>query len=142
MPRLQDRLKKREVPTRIEVIPAGVSPVAGDVSVIASGMVMDATARRRWLGALALVGALALLVAGETVLKGRLGDLAFLFYWLVCLGLTCLAILAAILDVRSLQRHARQEQHELLDDTIKRIQSDAKARNRPNNQDRPRQPRR
>ena len=77
---------------------------------------------------MALLAALALLVAGETVFKGRLGDVGFLFYWLVCLGLTFLAIFTAILDVRSLQRHARREQHELLDDTLKHIQSEAKAR--------------
>jgi hypothetical protein len=105
-------------------------------------MTLDATARRRWFGALALLGAVGLLVAGETLLKGRLGELGFLFYWLACLALTCLAIFTAILDVRSLQRHARREQHELLDDTIKRIESDAKARNPQKNESRPGGPRR
>src|SRR5438105_3387452 len=65
--------------------------------------------RRRWFGVIVLVIALGMLILGETALKGRLNDLTFLFYWLVCLLLTGLAIMAAFLDLRALQDRSRQE---------------------------------
>jgi len=91
-------------------------------------MALDATARRRWFGALVLLAALGMLIGGETVLKGRLGNLAFIFYWLICLGLTGLAILIAFLDARALQRRTRQEQRELFETTLKEIETEAKAK--------------
>ena len=72
-------------------------------------MALDATARRRWLGALILLAALGMLIGGETVLEGKLGGLAFVFYWLVCFALTGLAIVVAFLDARALQRQTRRE---------------------------------
>lgn len=87
---------------------------------------MDATARRRWLGLAALLGAVVLLAVGLTVLKGRLGPLGFLIYWLICLGLTGLAILMALLDLRAVQSRSWEEQHRLLEGTIEKIKSDAR----------------
>jgi len=93
-------------------------------------MVLDATARRRWFGAAVLLAALAMLICGQTVLKGRLGALAFIAYWLVCFGLTGLAILVALLDARALQRRTRQEQRDLFEATLKQIETEAKSRPR------------
>ena len=91
-------------------------------------MAFDATARRRWFGALVLLAAFGMLIGGETILKGKLGGLGFMFYWLVCLVFTCLAIVTAFLDARALQRKTRQEQHDLFEATLKQIESEAKAR--------------
>ena len=93
-------------------------------------MAMDATTRRRWFGAVVLMAALAMLICGETVMKGKLGNLTFIAYWLVCLALTGLAIVVALLDARALQRRVRQEQRDLFKTTLKEIQS--RARPRPN----------
>jgi hypothetical protein len=93
-------------------------------------MALDATTRRRWFGALVLLAALGMLIGGETVLKGKLENLAFIFYWLVCFGFTGLAILIAILDARALQRRTRQEQHDLFQTTLKQIETEAKAKPR------------
>ena len=93
-------------------------------------MTLDATTRRRWLGALVLLAALGMLVGGETVLKGKLDGLAFIIYWLVCFGLTGLAIVIAFLDARALQRRIHQEQHDLFAATLKQIETEAKARPR------------
>jgi membrane protein implicated in regulation of membrane protease activity len=93
-------------------------------------MALDATTRRRWFGALVLLAALGMLIGGETVLKGKLDGLAFIFYWLVCVGFTALAIVIAFLDARALQRRIHQEQHELFDTTLKQIETEAKARRR------------
>jgi hypothetical protein len=76
---------------------------------------------RRIVGGLALLGALALLIAGETVLKARLQNLVYLFYWLTCITLTAIAIGGAFLDVRDLQRRTRREQRDLLEATFKKL---------------------
>ena len=91
-------------------------------------MALDATARRRWFGTCVLLAALAMLIGGETVLKGILGNLAFVLYWLVCLGLTCLAILIAILDARALRNRIRQEQRDLFKSTLREIETEAKSK--------------
>ena len=93
-------------------------------------MSFDATARRRWLGALVLLAAVGMLIAGQTILEGRLTGLGFVCYWLVCLALTGLAIVVAFLDARALRRRTRQAQHDLFADTLKQIETEAKARSR------------
>ena len=93
-------------------------------------MAFDATARRRWFGALVLLAALGMLIGGETVLKGKLGGLGFMLYWLVCLVFTGLAIVIAFLDARALQRRTRQDQHDLFETTLKEIETEAKAKRR------------
>jgi membrane protein implicated in regulation of membrane protease activity len=96
-------------------------------------MALDATIRRRWFGAVVLLAALGMLICGETVLKGKLGDLTFIAYWLVCFALTGLAIVVAFLDARALQRQTRQEQRDLFETTLKEIQAEARTRpGRPN----------
>ncbi len=94
-------------------------------------MDLDATVRRRWFGALALVGALAMVAGGETVLRDRMGDVAFLVYWAVCFALTLAAIAIACLDVRAVQRRTREEQHQLLQSTLKEIETKARAQRKP-----------
>ena len=93
-------------------------------------MALDATARRRWFGALVLLAALGMLVGGETILKGKLVNLGFIFYWLVCFLLTGLAIAIACMDARALARRTHQEQHDLFEKTLKQIEAEAKARPR------------
>jgi len=88
-------------------------------------MAFDATTRRRWGGILVLIAALGMLIAGETVLQGRLQNVAFVLYWLLCLILTTAAI---ILDARALRRQTREEARDLLQSTLKEIETDAKAR--------------
>jgi hypothetical protein len=95
-------------------------------------MAFDATARRRWIGAIFLLTALLMLVGGETILKGRLGDAGFLLFWLACLVFTSLAIFMAFLDVRALGQRVRHDQRELFEATLRKIEKDAKTKgNRP-----------
>ncbi len=94
-------------------------------------MELNATARRRWLGALALVAALAMLLGGETVLRGQLGPVQFLVFWLLCLALTATAMLAALVEMRALRERSRQQQRDLFQQTLRDILSDAEFRNRP-----------
>jgi len=93
-------------------------------------MALDATARRRWLGGGALAGALAMLICGETVLRGRLKPFDFVIYWLLCFVLTGVAMIVAFRDLRALQRRTRQQQRDLLQNTLKEIESDAQRRGR------------
>ena len=95
-------------------------------------MALDSIVRRRWVGGLALAGALAMLVGGETFLKGHLQPVAFLVYWLICFLFTGLAIVIAFLDARALQHRIRREQRDLFEATLRQIQREAKGK-APNN---------
>jgi len=91
-------------------------------------MGIDETARRRWFGGLVLAGAVGMLVAGETVLKGKLLGKAYWVYWLVCFFLTGLAMLVAFRDARAMLQRTGREQRDLLENTLKEIKSDAQER--------------
>jgi len=89
-------------------------------------MVSDSTARRRWLGGMALFASAGMLLCGLTVLQGRLGPSVFLLYWSSCFLLTGLAVLMALRDFRALQHRARKEQRDLLESTLKEIEAEAR----------------
>lgn len=89
-------------------------------------MAKNAVARRRWLGVLALMAALGMLLAGNRGL--RLGAFGWLIYWLVCLGFTFLAIGVAFWDALAVQRRLREERRALLQSTLQNIQSEAQKR--------------
>ena len=76
-----------------------------------------------------LIISVVMLVLGETVLRSSLGKIPFLIYWMVCFIITAMAILFAFLDVAGVQRHAREQQRELLEKTIHEIarQKEAKS---------------
>ena len=63
--------------------------------------------RRRRLGAIFLSMALGILIAGETVLRDRLGKVGFVIFWLACFACTLLAMLMAVLDAAAIRRRAR-----------------------------------
>ena len=88
------------------------------------------TTTRRWIGAIAVVTALLMLILGETVLEDRLSKVVFLIYWLTCFVLVGVAIIIAFMDVRTLAERTRHEQRELMDSTLKDIQTDARAKRR------------
>jgi hypothetical protein len=113
--------------------PCGASPLrlcypSDPCACYVRAMALNATARRRWFGALILLTALAMLICGQTVLLGRLGAVAFVAYWLLCFVLTGLAVLVAFLDARALQRRTRQEQRDLFAATLKDIETEAKTK--------------
>lgn len=89
-------------------------------------MALDATMKRRLVGTLFLLVALGMLIAGETVLKNRLGANASALYWLGCFVFTMLAIITALRDVRALSEKAVKEQRGLLDATLHDIETDAR----------------
>jgi uncharacterized membrane protein YcjF (UPF0283 family) len=77
--------------------------------------------RRRRLGVLFLLAALAMLVAGETLLKDRFSKAGFLVYWLACLGFTLMAMVVAWLDALAIRQRSRIEQREFLEETLREI---------------------
>lgn len=86
-------------------------------------MAQDWKCRRRWIGAVSLLGALALLVLGQTALESKLQGMTFLLYWSLCLAATGVAVITALLDVRTLQHRARREQRDLLETALQDVQS-------------------
>jgi hypothetical protein len=93
-------------------------------------MRLNATARRRWLGALVLLAAIGMLAAGQTVFDNRLTGVAFAIYWLTCFGLTGAAIFIAFLDARAGARRICNEEREMLNAALRQIQTDARDRPR------------
>jgi hypothetical protein len=80
--------------------------------------------RRRVIGTIFLAGALAMVVTGETVLREKLrsNPAAFLVFWMVCVILVGISILIAILDLAVMRRRLREEQRQLVEDTIRQIE--------------------
>jgi hypothetical protein len=77
---------------------------------------------RRWIGGLLLAGALTMLVLGQTVLKSKLHDADYIRYWMICFVLTGGALLVALIDVMMIKRETRNEQKELIDETLHEIE--------------------
>ena len=91
-------------------------------------MSLTAKSIRRAFGTFCLLAALAMLVAGETWLKGRLSPAGFLFYWLGCFGFTVLAICAALLDAARVRAECRHQQRALFEEALREVER--KKRNR------------
>ncbi len=89
-------------------------------------MSLGVTARRRWFGGLILLTALGLLIAGETILKGKLQGLSFLLYWLLCFVLTGAALIVAWVDACAVRRKSRREARELVQHTLGKIEADVR----------------
>jgi hypothetical protein len=78
--------------------------------------------RRRWAGAIVLGAALLMLIAGETVLKGSLGPILMLAYWLLCFAMAATAMILAVMDASAVARRTAEERRELAARTIKEIE--------------------
>ena len=92
---------------------------------------MSSTVRRRVFGGVVLGSAVLMLILGQTVLAGKLGPALFMFYWLGCLLLTIVAVFVAFADARATAARTIKERRELLDNTLKRIQAEARQRPKP-----------
>ena len=79
-----------------------------------------------------LLIALGLLVWGQTVLQPHLRGMGFILYWVACFVFTGLAMLTALLDMRAVRRRIRDQQRDLVQRTIRRMEEEEKK-----NQDRP-----
>jgi hypothetical protein len=69
-----------------------------------------------------------MLIAGQTVLSGRLSPWGFLVYWLICGVLTGAAMVVAIRDLRAIRRRNIEEQRRLFHTTLEQIAQDARVR--------------
>ncbi len=77
--------------------------------------------RRRWFGSICLAVATGMLILGETVLKARLQQRAFIYYWLVCTLFTGITLLVALVDMRAVRRRSQREQSELVRNVLDAI---------------------
>ena len=84
--------------------------------------------RRRVFGALCLVGALLMLLFGDTKLQPGDPHWLFVVYWVGCFVLVTLAMIAAIRDAGELRREAREEHRELITSTLENIEAEKRER--------------
>ena len=67
-----------------------------------------------------------MLVLGLTVLKNRLRLQTFLYYWLVCMLVTGLTLIIALLDLRTVRLRLQREQLDLLNRALLEIEREKK----------------
>jgi hypothetical protein len=83
----------------------------------------DSKSRRRKIGTVCIAIAILMLIAGETVLKGRLSGVPLLCYWLGCFIFTSIAAGAAVIDAARVGIESRDAQKSLIEDTLKEIEN-------------------
>jgi len=88
----------------------------------------NAKSRRRWLGAVCLLCAIAMLIVGETVLKGRMEPLPLVTYWSSCLILTAVAAGIAVIDASRVRSEQRDEHRALIENTLQEIEREKRSR--------------
>jgi hypothetical protein len=86
---------------------------------------------RRWFGALCLLAAVGMLIAGETVFSGQLSGVALIVYWLGCFVLTAVAAGVALVDAARVRAENRAEQRELLEQTLRQVEREKASRQPP-----------
>jgi acid phosphatase family membrane protein YuiD len=69
-----------------------------------------------------------MLIAGETVLKGRLQPLAFVTYWSGCFILTAIAACVAMIDASRVRAEQRENQRKLIESTLQDIEREKRFR--------------
>lgn len=82
-------------------------------------MTNNADSRRRWLGMLFLTTSFAMVMWGQIVFQPHLSGVAFTLYWSACLGLSFMAAVIGILDVRAILRNLKAERAALLRRTVR-----------------------
>lgn len=87
---------------------------------------------RRWAAGIFLGASGLMLVLGLTEFSGRLAGIDFLTYWLVCFLFTGLAAIFAITEMAAIRRDSRDEQRELIRETLEHA---AKESNEPRKPD-------
>ena len=93
-------------------------------------MAISRDAQRRWLGGICLAISAGMLGLGMTVLKGRLRPQTFLYYWLICMIVTAVTLIIALLDLRAVRLRARCEQAELMNRTLLEIEREKQRKTR------------
>lgn len=96
--------------------------VAPFAAYAARGLIRDPTTRRRTMFGV-LIGAVLMLVAGSTFLRGRLDPhehvIWFLVFWLACAWMTVTAMLLAVFDLISVRREERAARRAFRDALVK-----------------------
>ena len=76
---------------------------------------------RRLLGVVFLAISAGMLLLGQTLLKNRLQSWDYVYYWLICTVFTGLTLIVALLDMRVVRRRSREQQSELVENTLREI---------------------
>ena len=91
-------------------------------------MKFTAKFRRRLFGSLCLGAAGVMLVVGETNPASGTSPAAFVGYWLACFVFAIFAMGAAVVDLRTVRREAREVQRGLLEAALHEIEAEKRRR--------------
>ena len=86
---------------------------------------------RRKTGIVFLGAALLMLILGFTVLDKHLKGFSFVLYWLSCFAFTLSAATVALLDIAIVKARSREEQRQLLEDTLSQVERDKEELRKP-----------
>jgi UDP-N-acetylmuramyl pentapeptide phosphotransferase/UDP-N-acetylglucosamine-1-phosphate transferase len=86
--------------------------------------------RHNWRAAIVLGIALVMVLLGLTLLSSFLFGLIYIFYWLVCIVFTLLALIFAYADLQRLRQRSREEQRELIERALDSLPEAAKEKRR------------
>jgi len=81
---------------------------------------------QRWRAGVVLGIALLMVLVGLSILKSSLDGVAYLVYWLVCIGLIFLALIFAFTDLQQVRHRFREEQRELIENAMDGLPDDTK----------------
>lgn len=84
-------------------------------------MVFSQGSALRWLAAVTLFSAVAMVAVGEFLLKEQLHAEAFIYYWMVCIAFTFLTLMLALADCWLVCRQMHRQQKELLAEALKAV---------------------
>lgn len=79
---------------------------------------------RRVTGIVFLGIALLMVVLGQTILSPYLKNFSFIIYWLTCAAFTLSAASVALVDLARVKKVSRDEQRDLLEETLEQIERD------------------
>lgn len=86
---------------------------------------------RRIIGLVFLAIAMVMVVLGQTVLSGRFTAVGYIAYWALCCVFTLLAASIALVDLMRVKTASRDEQQELIEETLAQIEKDKREAKKP-----------
>lgn len=87
---------------------------------------------RRKTGAIFLGISVVMVILGFTIFDKRLTGVRYILYWTICFAFTISAASVALLDIVTVKQRSREEQRDLIEETLLEIEREKRQKNRGN----------